>query len=365
MSVLGARKQFEEIAVYSPGKPIEELKREMGITEVVKMASNENPFGASPKALEAMKEELTQLHYYPEITSPLVREKLANRLGISPDAVVVGNGSDEVIRMLTRTYLSPGEEVVMASVTFPRYKTNVIIEGGIPVDVAMKDGAHDLEAMLQAITSRTKMVFVCNPNNPTGTIVDKQELQMFIERVPKDVMVILDEAYYEFIRGDNDPNSLALLDKHTNLVILRTFSKIYGLASARIGYGIMHPEMVAELLKSKEPFNVNRMAQAGALAALDDEAFLHMTLEENNRGRMYLEEEAEALGLSYFDTHTNFIMIDVKMDAELVYNRLLEQGVIIRPGHMMGYPTMLRVTIGTKEQNEKFVESLKKALAVS
>ncbi|WP_211233932.1 histidinol-phosphate transaminase [Salibacterium aidingense] len=356
------RKQMAEVAMYSPGKPVEELQRELGLSHVIKMASNENPYGSSPKARDAMVEEMKNIHYYPEVTAPVLAEKLSRHLGAPADTFIFGNGSDEIIRMLTRTYVNPGDEAVMAKVTFPRYKTNVIIEGGIPVEVAMKEGTHDLTAMREALTPRTKMIFVCNPNNPTGTIIGKEELLHFLESVPSDVLVVLDEAYYEYVHTDDYLESLDYLDRFENLIVLRTFSKVYGMASVRVGYGITQPAVVQELLKGKEPFNVNRLAQAGAVAALDDDDFLRDTKRKNEHGRLYLESAFQKMGLSSFPTHTNFIMVDVKQEAEKIHHRLLEQGIIIRPGHVMGYPTMIRVTIGKKEENEKFIQALENVL---
>ncbi|GGF14217.1 histidinol-phosphate aminotransferase [Halobacillus andaensis] len=356
------RPQLEGISMYSPGKPIEELQREKGLTKILKMASNENPFGCSPLAEEAIREEMKEMTRYPETTSPALALKLAARLGISSDQLIFGNGSDEIIRLLTRSYINQGDEVVMASVTFPRYKTNVLIEGGIPVEVGMKNGTHDLDGLLRAITNETKMVFVCNPNNPTGTIVERQALKDFIEQVPSNVLLVMDEAYYEYADSKEYLETLSLLDDYPNMVILRTFSKVYGLAALRIGYGMMHPGIVHQLRKVKDPFNVNRLAEAAASASLEDEAFLIETIAENREGRRYLTRHFEDMGLDYFTTQTNFIMVDVGFPAEKVYEELLNAGIIIRPGHLMGYPTMIRVTIGQDEENESFIRELRQIL---
>ncbi|RSL33144.1 histidinol-phosphate transaminase [Salibacterium salarium] len=356
------RAQMNNVSMYSPGKPVEELKRELGLDHVIKMASNENPYGFSPMAKEAMMEEMKNVHYYPEITAPVLADKLSRNLEVPANTLIFGNGSDEIIRMITRTYLNVGEEAVMASVTFPRYKTNVVIEGGKPVNIPMKEGTHDLQAMKKAITSKTKIVFVCNPNNPTGTIVGEEELLQFLESIPSDVLVILDEAYYEYVHTDDYLQSINYLDQFPNLIILRTFSKIYGLASVRVGYGIMASDIVQEILKGKDPFNVNRLAQAAAWAAIGDKEFMTMTKQKNEEGRLYLESNFSRLGLSYFPSHTNFVMVDVAQNAEEVYNRLLEKGIIVRPGHLMGYSTMIRVTIGKQEENEQFIQALEQVL---
>ncbi len=352
------RPQIDTIAMYSPGKPVEEVKREKGLSRIIKMASNENPFGFSPLAEEAMKNEMKEITLYPEVTSPLLAEKLANKLQISKDQVLFGNGSDEIIRLLTRTFINEGDEVVMAGVTFPRYKTNVIIEGGVPVEIDMQNGTHDLAAMSEAIGEKTKMVFVCNPNNPTGTIVEKEALREFISQVPPHVMLVMDEAYYEYADDPQYLETLPLLPQYKNMVILRTFSKVYGLAGLRIGYGLMDPELVGHLHKVKEPFNVNRLAHAAASASLDDDDFLYESIRLNREGREYLNARFSEMDLSYFPTQTNFIMVDVGAAAEDVYEYLLNEGIIIRPGHLMGYPTMIRVTIGQREDNERFIDCL-------
>ncbi|WP_082234543.1 histidinol-phosphate transaminase [Halobacillus massiliensis] len=353
------RPQLQKVSMYSPGKPIEELRREKGLNRVIKMASNENPFGYSIYVDQAVQEEMRELTRYPEITSPTLGFKLARRLKVNTNQLIFGNGSDEIIRLLTRSYINEGDEAVMASVTFPRYKTNVLIEGGKPVEVEMTDGTHNLSAMLKAITDKTKMMFVCNPNNPTGTIVRKAELARFIDEVPSHILLIIDEAYYEYADSDEYLETLPLLNDYPNMIILRTFSKIYGLAGLRIGYGIMAPAIVQELMKVKDPFNLNRLAVAAAAASLEDEEFLQNTIKKNKKGRKQLIQGFNELGLSYFPTQTNFIMADVKRPAEEVFEGLLSKGIIVRPGHLMGYPTMLRITIGLEEENQLFLEALK------
>ncbi|MCP3026533.1 histidinol-phosphate transaminase [Halobacillus sp. A5] len=360
--MIHTRPQLEGISIYSPGKPIEELQREKGLSKIIKMASNENPFGCSRLVEEAIRKEMQEITRYPETTSPALAVKLAARLGISDNQLIFGNGSDEVIRLLTRSYINEGDEVVMAGITFPRYKTNVLIEGGIPVEVGMKHGAHDLEGMLSAITTKTKMVFVCNPNNPTGTIVQRQALLDFIEQIPSGVLLVMDEAYYEYAESEEYLETLPMLDAHSNMVILRTFSKVYGLAALRIGYGIMHPEIVHQLRKVKDPFNVNRLAEAAASASLDDEVFLIETIAKNLEGRRYLSRHFKDMDLYFFDTQTNFIMVDVGCSSKIVYEELLNAGIIIRPGHLLGYPTMIRVTIGQQDENEAFIRVLRKIL---
>lgn len=356
------RKQIEAINVYSPGKPAEELTREYGITDVIKMASNENPLGCSSLAKQAMANEMEHSNLYPEATAPALAEKLANKLSVNKDRILVGSGSDEIIRILTRTYITENDEVIMADVTFPRYQTNVLIEGGTPVKVPLVDGAHDLDRMLKALTEKTKMIFVCNPNNPTGTIVGKDQLLSFIEQVPPHVLVVVDEAYYEYVTSCDYLETLPLLDQYSNLIVLRTFSKLYGLAALRVGYGLMDPSIVAELMKVKEPFNVNRIAQVAAMASLDDEPFLQSCKQKNEQGRVFLEQSFAQMGLTYFPSQANFVMADLGQPGDLIYQELLKYGIIVRPGNLLGYPATLRVTIGNEKQNQSFIDALQSVL---
>jgi histidinol-phosphate aminotransferase len=357
------RKQIGNIGAYVPGKPIEEVQRELGLTKIIKMASNENPYGFSPLAEQAMIQEMRNTNFYPEVTAPKLAEKLASRLGVNKEQLIFGNGSDEVIRLLTRTYISEGQEAVMADVTFPQYKTNVLIEGGTPVIIPLVNGVHDLEAMQDAVTEKTKMVFVCNPNNPTGTTVGKEQLLRFIEKIPSHILVILDEAYYEYVTTDDNLETVPLLERFSNLVILRTFSKMYGLAALRIGYGVMHPSIIQELMRIKEPFNTNRIAQAAALASLEDQEFPALCRRKNEEGRQYFENQFEDMGLRYFPSQTNFMMVHLDRSGNEVFEALLKQGIIVRSGGLLGYPETIRVTIGTEEENEAFITALKQVLA--
>jgi histidinol-phosphate aminotransferase len=353
------RKEITQLGVYQPGKPIEEVQREFGLKKVIKLASNENPFGCSPIASAALQGELKNMNLYPESTAPLLAQKIADKLMISMDSILVGNGSDELIHLLARAYVRDGDEVIMADVTFPRYETNVLIEGGNPVKVPLIDGVHDLDGMFQAITEKTRMIFVCNPNNPTGTIVDKLKLQSFIDRVPEHILLVIDEAYYEYVITDQFLQTLPLLNTHPNLIIFRTFSKIYGLAALRIGYGVMHPALAAELLKVKDAFNTNRLAQIAAIASIDDDDFVAFCVEKNEEGRIYLQNELTRLGIPYYPSHGNFIMVNLSWPGNNVFESLLKQGIIVRP---CGYPNSIRVTIGSEEENAAFIQALEKTI---
>lgn len=353
-----ARKELEHLGVYVPGKPIEEVQREFGLEKIVKLASNENPLGCSMQAKEAMIREMEQTNLYPEAMAPALAEKLAAHWRVGVEQLIVGNGSDEMIRLLTRSYIRKDDEVIMADVTFPRYETNVRIEGGIEVKVPLQHGVHDLDGMLQAITEKTRMIFVCNPNNPTGTIVGKKELLAFIKNVPKHILLVVDEAYYEYVTTEDYLETLPLLEYFSNLIILRTFSKIYGLAALRIGYGIMHPSIVQELAKVKEPFNTNRMAQSAAIASLDDPHFVEICRGKNEEGKQYLQTELDRMGLTYFPSQANFLMVQLNRPGDRVFLELLKQGVIVRSGSLLGYPETIRVSIGTEEENEQFIRTL-------
>lgn len=349
------------LPVYQPGKPVEEVKRELGLTEVIKLASNENPFGSSPAALEAIKNELGNISIYPDGAAVELTAALAQYLNVDPDQIILGCGSDEVILMIARAFLLPGDETIAADQTFPQYKHNVEIENGVFVEVPLREGTHDLKAMLDKVNDKTKIVWICNPNNPTGTIVTQDEVEWFLSKVPQSVMVVLDEAYCEYIDDPEFPDGLALLKKYPNLVLLRTFSKIYGLASLRIGYGIGRAEVIRSINQVREPFNTSRFGQAAALAALQDQAFIDGCRKANKEGLAYLRSEFDRLGLSAFPAYGNFIMVDVGHPAGEVFDALLRKGIIVRAGHKK-YPTHLRITVGSAEQNAKVVAALEAVL---
>jgi len=349
------------LPVYQPGKPIEEVKRELGLTDVVKLASNENPFGCSPKAIEAIRRELDNVSIYPDGAAVELTAALAGKHGVSPDQVIFGAGSDEVILMIARAFLLPGDENIVADQTFPQYRHNIEIENGVVIEVPLVNGKHDLDGMLAKVGPKTKIVWICNPNNPTGTIVTHDEVERFLSSVPAGVMVVLDEAYCEYIEDPSYPDSLALLRKYPNLVLLRTFSKIYGLASLRIGYGIGRAEVIRAINQVREPFNTSRFGQAAALAALADEEFVERCRRANREGIAYLQKEFDRLGLPYFPAYGNFIMVDVKRPAGEVFEALLRKGIIVRAGHRH-YPTHVRITVGSAEQNAMAVAALQAVL---
>lgn len=352
-----------DLPVYKPGKPIEEVKKELGLSEVIKLASNENPYGASPQVLEAIQREFTQIAVYPDGGSMSIRSALSKHLGVEQDQIIFGNGSDEIINMICRAYLENGDRSVMAFPTFPQYRHNSTIEGAEVVEVPLIDGKHDLNGMLQQVNDQTKIVWICNPNNPTGTIVTKDEFIPFLEQIPKHVLVVLDEAYSEYIDDPCYPNTLDLLGQHDNLIVLRTFSKIYGLAALRIGYGVGNAEVIRLVNQVREPFNSNRMAQAAALAALQDQHFVQFCRDKNREGLDYFQSHFDQWGLAYFPAYGNFITFDVGRPAVEVFQGLLEKGFITRTDPSWKLPNYLRVTVGTEEQNYKLIRALSEVLA--
>ncbi|MBW5446625.1 histidinol-phosphate transaminase [Cohnella sp. CFH 77786] len=349
------------LPVYQPGKPVEDVKRELGLAEVIKLASNENPFGASPKAKEAIAREVQNISIYPDGAAVELTAAVARRYGVNPDQIIFGAGSDEIILMIARAYLRPGDETVMAASTFPQYKHNAEIENAVIIEVPLKEGTHDLYGMLAKVTDKTRIVWVCNPNNPTGTIVTKDELEWFLSKVPSSVMVVLDEAYCEYIDDPAYPDGLEVLNKYPNVVVLRTFSKIYGLASLRIGYGIGRADVIRAINQVREPFNTSRFGQAAALAALEDQAFVEECRRINREGLLTLKAAFDRLGLDAFPAYGNFIMVDVGRPGAEVFDAMLRKGIIVRAGHK-GYPNHIRITVGSPEQNLKVIAALEAVL---
>jgi histidinol-phosphate aminotransferase len=351
------------LPVYQPGKPIEEVKRELGLKEVTKLASNENPFGCSPKAKQAIIEETERISLYPDGGAVELTQALAAHLGVQSNQIIFGAGSDDVILMIARAFLIPGDETIMSSHTFPQYKHNVEVENAVPIEVPHRDGHHDLPGMLARITDKTKIIWICNPNNPTGTMIPRAELEEFLAKVPAQVLVVLDEAYCEYVDDPEFPNGLEYVSRYKNVITLRTFSKIYGLASLRIGYGVGHPDVIHTINQVREPFNTSRFAQAAALASIGDQQFIEQCRKANNAGLEYFRGEFDRLDLSYYPAYGNFIMVDVKRPAKEVFEGLMREGYIIRGGHALDFPTKIRVTVGSREQNEGFIRALEKVLS--
>jgi histidinol-phosphate aminotransferase len=347
---------------YVPGKPVEELERELGISDSVKLASNENPLGPSPMAMKAVLDDLLHakagagVNRYPDGSGYYLKKALSERFTVNEDHIIFGNGSNELIDIAARTFLQPGDEAVMAHPSFVVYPMATQAVGAKSVQIPLKNYTHDLEAMGNAITPKTKMIFIANPNNPTGTMNTQDELDRFMKKVPDGILVVLDEAYYEYVTDPRYADSMKHFRDGRDILILRTFSKMYGLAALRIGYGIAGKDIIAEMNKLRPPFNTNSLAQKAALLALNDEAHLKATKETNEAGKRFLYEELDALGVQYVPTEANFIYMPLNEDANTLYNNLLREGIIVRP---MG-PRQIRVTIGLPEENKRFIEALKK-----
>ncbi len=352
---------------YKPGKPIEELEREYGITDSIKLASNENPLGPPQSAVSAMTKVLMDSHRYPDGSAFHLTRKIAEIQGVEPGNIVLGNGSDDIIGLLTRAYLAPGDEAIMTLPSFLMYEIMVNSTGAASVFVPLADGTRafdiDLDAMLEKITEKTRMIFLTNPNNPTGTVIRKNTFEAFLSKVPAHVITVLDEAYIEFATDPECMMGRDYVNGEKPVVVLRTFSKAYGLAGLRVGYGIMPEDIALALHKVRMPFNVNSVAQAGALAALSDEGYLKQSLEVIHGGLSYLYGELDRMGFTYYRTQSNFFLIDVKRSADQVFELLLREGVIVRSMTSYGYPEFIRVTVGLPEENRRFIKALAKVTA--
>jgi histidinol-phosphate aminotransferase len=346
------------LSPYVPGKPIEELQRELGLARVIKLASNENPLGPSPKALAALNGGNETLHRYPDGGAFRLREALADRWKVNLEQIILGNGSDEILGLLARTFLAPGDEAVMADQTFVIYKMEVTAAHGKPVIVPLTQWRHDLPAMAGAITDRTRLLFLCNPNNPSGTIVSAAEVEQLLARVPAHVVVVFDEAYFEYVRSQQFPDSMAYVKQGRNVIVLRTFSKIYGLAGLRIGYGVATAEITNLLNRVRPPFNANSLAQRAALAALGDDDHVARSRTVNAAGMEQVVKGLAALGLAPIPSEANFVYVDVRRDGRTVFDAMLREGIIVR--HIEG--PMVRVTIGVEEENREFLAALKRVL---
>ncbi len=350
------------IEPYVPGKPLEALEREYGISDSVKLASNENPLGPSPKALAAIRHGLATLHRYPDGAGHRLTRKIADANGILPTNVFIGNGSDEIIALLVRALIRPGDRVIVPQPSFLMYAIAAAAGGAEVMAVPLKALAMDLDAMAERVTADTRLIFICNPNNPTGSVITRKAFAHFMDRLPDDVVVVVDEAYIEYARNPDALKTGLPNDVNRPLVTLRTFSKVYGLAGLRVGYGIM-PSGLAELLnRVRPPFNVNTLAQVAAAAALDDQAFVRQTVGLVHRGLDDLYVAFEKMGLTHFRTEANFLLIDVGRPADVVFENLLRQGVIVRSMRAYGFPTYIRINVGLEAENQRFLRALESVL---
>jgi histidinol-phosphate aminotransferase len=350
-----------QIRPYVPGKPVKELERELGISGSIKLASNENPLGPSPNAVDALRKLLKspeEIGRYPDGSGYYLKNAISEKLSVGNEEIILGNGSNELIDTAARTFMGPGDDAVMAAPSFVVYSMAVRSVGGNAIETPLKNYAHDLDAMADAITKKTKMVFIANPNNPTGTIVKKDGFERFMGRAPEDVLVVMDEAYYEYVRDAGYPDTLKYFRDGRNILVLRTFSKAYGLAGLRIGYGIAKKDIIEEMNKIREPFNTNSLAQIAATQALLDGGHIERSIQANEDGKAFLYKELGSMGLAYVPTEANFIYMPLNVEAKAVYEKLLKSGVIVRPAG----PKEIRVTIGLPDENKRFIEALKIAL---
>jgi histidinol-phosphate aminotransferase len=352
---------IQAIRPYEPGKPIKELEREMGLRRIIKLASNENALGPSRKALRAIRRALTEIHLYPEGSSPELLQKLSEELGVGTNQLVIGNGSNELIELLGRGFLTEGDEVISSECSFLVYPILTQVCGAKYINVPMlKDYRYDLKGILNAITDRTRLIFIANPNNPTGSYVTQQEVEEFIAKVPKHIVVCFDEAYVDFVEAKDFPHMLFhVKTEKPNIFVIRTFSKAYGLAGLRVGYGIGAPDMIAYLHKIRQPFNVNAIAQTAAAAALGDRFFVWRTKFMVSSGRKFFYKRLRKMGLEYVPSQANFVLINTGRDANEVFQTLLRKGMIIRSMKSYGLSTWIRVTIGRRSENAAFFRLLR------
>ncbi|OIJ21863.1 histidinol-phosphate transaminase [Anaerobacillus alkalidiazotrophicus] len=352
------RQQLKGLQPYHPGKSADDVKQAYGLQQVIKLASNENPYGCSGKVSQAISHELLNLSNYPDSSASELRKRVAEHLGVFQDQLIFGKGTDEIIHLLCRAYLEPGVNTVMSDFTFLQYKRNAIIEGAHVREIPHLNGRHDIQKMIDAIDDKTNIVWVCNPNNPTGEYVRQDELINLLESIDKSILVVCDEAYFEYVDADDFPDTISLLSDYPNLIVTRTFSKGYGLAALRIGYAVCDPEVVSTLNIVRETFNTSHLSQIGVMAALDDQSFIK---ECHLKNRQELEQYYRfcwRFGLSYYPSQANFIFIDMNMESNKVAQHLLSKGFIIRPGSTFGKPTGLRITIGTPKQNDSIIALL-------
>jgi histidinol-phosphate aminotransferase len=357
-----ARKGILKMRPYVAGKSIEEVQKAFGAKTWIKLASNENLLGPSPEAVEAIRKELPTIYFYPEGPCTLVREALSKKFQLPEKKVVISNGADNLILMIANAFINEGDEVVMADPTFPVYTNVTQIMGGKVVKVKLRDYTHDLNGMLKKVNRRTKLVIVCNPNNPTGTTVSQETFNQFLSKLPDRVIVILDEAYGDFVEDPFYPNGLDYIKNGRQMIVLRTFSKVYGLAGLRIGYALGREDLIDCLYQVRDPFPVHRLAEVAAVAALKDQEHAVRSIQMVYEGKRYLYKELDKLGLIYVPSQANFIFVDFGRSSEEIFLALLDEGIIIRPGKAWGYPTCARVTIGRMEDNQRLMKALRKVL---
>lgn len=360
----GISKNIKEMNRYQAGKTIAEVREEYDLEKIVKLASNENPLGPAIQVIDTIQSEAKNISLYPDSESRELKSSLSEKYQISENRFFIGNGSDEIIDLLMTLILKTGDQVIQADPAFIKYELAVKTRGGSSIKVPLTENyRHDLEAMKKKITKKTKAILICNPNNPTGTILKKEEIEDFLETISDDILVIVDQAYQEYVTADDSFRGIAALERHSNLMLLRTFSKAYGLAGMRIGYALADPELIGYLNKIRGPFNINRLAQKAAVTALNSDSHLEICQNLNKKEKEFLYQKFADLGLDYIATEANFVMVNLEMPAVEVFEKLQQEGVIIRPGTQFGMENWIRVTIGTRADNEFFIRKLKELLA--
>ncbi len=357
-----ANKYVFSIKPYIPGKPIEDVKRELNLTSVIKLASNENPYPPSPKVLAAINKAALSVNRYPDGGCFALRKALAKHLKVKEDQLIFGNGSDEIIILAVKAYVNEGDEVIIAKPSFLIYEIAAKLAGAKIHEVPLKDFHYDVPAMKAKISKRTRMIFIGNPDNPSGTFVSKKDLQSLVDAAGKDTAIFIDEAYFEYVHSSDYPDSLALLAKHSNVIVTRTFSKMYGLAGLRVGYGVAHAQVIDVLNRLREPFNVNSVAQAAAVAALADGKYYKDIAKDVEVERQYLYQALRRLNIPFENSFTNFILVNVGGDSSVIARKLLHKGVIIRDMSVWGLNGYIRVSIGNMKENKRFVKTLAEVL---
>ena len=354
------RPAVRKLQPYVPGKTIEEVQRALGLERIVKLASNENPLGSSPKAMEALR-HIDRLHLYLDDAYPELRERIAAPYGLHAENVVLGHGSNELVNIVCETLLEAGDEAVMAVPSFSLYKLATALQGGRAVEVPLRDGVHDLDAMLEAITPRTKLIFICDPNNPTGTALSTAQWRSFLARVPEQIVLLVDQAYREYM-GAGTFDGADVVKERPGTIVLRTMSKIYGLASLRFGYGFADAETIAWLNRVRLPFNISRPAALGAAGALQDAEFVAESIAANLAGKAFVQHSFTQLGLHVYPTEANFYAVEVPVSASRAYDDLLRRGIIVRSGDALAMPGRLRITIGSPEENAMLIDAFEQLL---
>ncbi|GIO22627.1 histidinol-phosphate transaminase [Oceanobacillus sp. J11TS1] len=353
-----SKEVLKQLRPYKQGKQTKDIQKEFGLDYIVKLASNENPYGFSDKVKELFQTNKPDFNIYPDGYTTELRSLISETLNVRPESLIFGSGSEEIIQMLCRSYLSVGDQVIMTTPTFPQYKHYALIEGAEIVEIPVEeDGSHPLETMLDAVQENTKIIWLCSPNNPTGTALSKQELQDFLVKCPSEVLIVLDEAYYEFLQQEKDLDAIHLLNEYKNLIVLRTFSKAYGLAGLRIGYGVADALIVETLDKVRGPFNTTSLAQQAAAAAFSDQEFINYTYQENKKVLAQFQDFLTSIGWDYYPSEANFLLVKTPESGMDAYDFLTRYGFIVRPGELLGIPNTIRVTIG-KEEDMKVLQSV-------